>query len=263
MSLDTHKQLVQERFGPNAAAYAANSLHAKGDSLIRLVELAQPQPNWRALDVATGAGHTAIALAPHVAEVIASDLTPQMLAQAEHLARERGLTNLHTRQADAESLPFEDASFDLVTSRIAPHHFANIPKFLRECARVLKPGGLLIIVDNIAPADAGAEVDAFEQMRDPSHVHCLSPEEWMQGMTDAGLTVLHSEEMAKIRPFNVWSGHQKTPSVLMFKLSNYLQKLSAPAKAFLKPMFNPDGSAALFTLTEGIYMARKPNQTKP
>ena len=263
MSMDTHKQLVQARFGPNAAEYAVSTNHAKGNSLARLVELARPQAHWHVLDVATGAGHTALALAPHVAEVVASDLTPQMLDAASQLACERGVTNLRTQLADAEALPFEASSFDLVTSRIAPHHFANIPQFLAEVARVLKPGGRLIIVDNIAPEDAAADLDAFEQMRDPSHVHCLSPREWAQGMVGAGLALLHGETMAKVRPFNVWASHQHTPSVLMYELANYLRQTSAPAKAFLAPVFNPDGSGALFTLTEGIFVAQKGSGPKP
>jgi len=262
MSTDPHKQLVQERFGPSAAAYATSTVHAKGNSLARLIELAQPQAHWRVLDIATGAGHTALALASHVAEVVASDLTPQMLGAAEKLARQRGLTNLRTQWADAESLPFEAASFDLVTCRIAAHHFANVPKFLAECARVLKPGGRVIIVDNIAPDDAAPEIDAFERRRDPSHVHCLSPREWAQAMVDAELALLHGEAMSKPIVFNVWAANQNTPSQVMFELASTFRQMSAPAKAFLTPVYNPDGSVALFTLSEGIYVARRGGRVK-
>src|SRR6266849_4178603 len=74
------KSLVQEQFGATAAHYLTSKPHAKGKSLERLVELVQPQPAWRALDVATGAGHTAYAFAPHVARVWATDITEEMLA---------------------------------------------------------------------------------------------------------------------------------------------------------------------------------------
>src|SRR5690242_18432848 len=117
------KELVQKQFGAHAAAYATSRPHAQGASLKRLVELTQPQPNWQVLDVATAAGHTAYAFAPHVAHVTATDITPEMLPVAAKLAAERGITNVTLEIADAEALPYADSSFDLVTCRIAPHHF--------------------------------------------------------------------------------------------------------------------------------------------
>src|SRR5256885_14416691 len=146
-----NKSLVQQQFGAHAAAYATSSVRARGASLGRLVELVRPQPSWQALDVATGAGHTAAAFAPHVARVIASDLTEEMLQEAAKLAKAKGLANMETARADAEALPFEDARFDLVTCRIAPHHFPDIPSFVAEVWRTLKSGGTFALVDNIAP----------------------------------------------------------------------------------------------------------------
>src|SRR5262245_624565 len=132
------RSLVQQQFGAHASAYATSTVHAKGASLGRLVELVQPQRHWQALDIATGAGHTAAAFAPYVAHVIASDITDEMLAEARKLAAARGLVNMEVAVADAEALPFEDARFDLVTSRIAPHHFPDVAQFVREVMRVLK-----------------------------------------------------------------------------------------------------------------------------
>ena len=97
------------------------------------------KPSWQALDIATGAGHTAAAFAPHVARVIASDLTEEMLQEAAKLAAAKGFANMETARADAEALPFEDARFDLVTCRIAAHHFPDVPTFVAEVWRVLKP----------------------------------------------------------------------------------------------------------------------------
>ena len=151
------KSLVQQQFGAHAAAYATSAVHAKGASLGRLVELVKPEPHWQALDIATGAGHTAAAFAPHVARVIASDLTDEMLAEAAQARGAKGFANMETARADAEALPFEDGRFDLVTCRIAPHHFPDIPTFVAEVWRVLKAGGTFALVDNIAP---DAEFDA-------------------------------------------------------------------------------------------------------
>ena len=127
-----NKSLVQQQFGSHAAAYATSTVHAKGASLNRLVELVKPGTHWQALDIATGAGHTAAAFAPHVARVIASDITDEMLDEARKLAAGQGARQHGDGSADAEALPFEDGHFDLVTCRIAPHHFPDIPTFVGE-----------------------------------------------------------------------------------------------------------------------------------
>ena len=159
------KELVQRQFGAHAEAYATSIVHAKGASLKRLVELVKPQSEWLVLDVATGAGHTAAAFAPHVAHVIASDLTQAMLAQAQALARRKGLANMETARADAEALPFPAQRFDLVTTRIAPHHFFNIDAFLAETWRVLKPGGRFYCLEfsKVTSAPVARVYDAYSE----------------------------------------------------------------------------------------------------
>ena len=135
-----NKSLVQEQFGKTAATYLTSKPHKLGKSLERMVALTAPQKDWRVLDVATGGGHVAYAFAPHVARVWATDITQEMLDLVKAEADKRGLANVRVAYAKAEALPFEDASFDLVTCRIAPHHFDSIPDFLTEVHRVLKPG---------------------------------------------------------------------------------------------------------------------------
>ena len=120
------KQLVKDQFGVNAANYATSPVHAKGASLERLVELTGPGPDWVCLDVATAAGHTALAFAPHVARVVASDLTPEMIAEAQKLGGERGVTNMEFAIADAEALPFADKSFDAYTIAFGIRNVTNI-----------------------------------------------------------------------------------------------------------------------------------------
>lgn len=255
--MDEQDKLVQERFGPNAAAYAVSRNHAQGKSLQRLVELMQPASNWRVLDVATGAGHAALAFAQLVREVIASDITPQMLAETERLAGERGVTNLQTRIADAEQLPFEDASFDAVTCRIAPHHFNDVQRFVSECARVLKAGGLLGIADNIAPENVSDAIyiDDYEKLRDPSHVRCLPPSEWKACFANAGLTQMHEDHVEKHVTFDEWCGHQKTPADVMAQLREVLLNAPAGVQAHLKPTFI-DG-VLHFSMVEGVFVCKK------
>ena len=144
---------IQKQFGTHANDYVTSDVHARGESLTRLVELTQPQRDWVMLDVATGAGHTALTFAPHVARVIATDLTPQMLAAAQKLATERGIANIEFKPADAQALPFDDHTFDLVTNRIALHHYPDARRAIEEMARVCKRGGIVALTDNVAPPD--------------------------------------------------------------------------------------------------------------
>src|ERR1043166_2013990 len=130
------KSLVQEQFGATARTYLTSKPHAQGKSLDRLVELTQPKRDWHVLDVATGAGHTAYTPSPHVARAWATDITEERLSLVRGQMGKRGLGNLRVAHAKAEALPFEDESFDLVTCRIAPHHFESIPRFLDEAPRV-------------------------------------------------------------------------------------------------------------------------------
>jgi ubiquinone/menaquinone biosynthesis C-methylase UbiE len=103
-------------------------------------------------------------------------------------------------------LPFEDASFDLVTCRIAPHHFDSIPEFLAETARVLKPTGTLAVVDNVVPTGSvGDYVNAFERFRDPSHLRSWTMQEWQAALAQAGYTIGHSELLFKRLVFTPWA----------------------------------------------------------
>lgn len=263
------KELVQRQFGANAAAYLTSTVHAKGASLARLVELVGPRKEWSALDVATGAGHTAAVFAPHVARIVASDLTPEMLEQAKKLAGEKGLSNMETAIADAEALPFPDMSFDLVTCRIAPHHFPSIEKFLAEVHRVLKPGGTFALVDNVSPdaettpgftaaelLEAGAAYNAFEKLRDPSHGRALDTAEWLSQMAKVGLKLVHREHAPKAMDFQSWVKTMNVPAETVPRLAAMLDGASPALKAFLKPT-DDDGKRG-FTLDELIAIARRP-----
>ena len=165
------------------ASYLTSKPHALGKSLERLVALTSPQKGWHVLDVATGGGHVAYVFAPHVARVWATDITQEMLDMVKAEAQKRGLSNVRTAYAKAEAMPFEDASFDLVTCRIAPHHFDSIPDFLGEVHRVLKPNGLFALVDNVVPeGSVGDYINAFERFRDPSHLRAWTMQEWRDAL---------------------------------------------------------------------------------
>lgn len=256
------KELVKKQFGANAAAYATSAVHAQGASLARLVELVQPQPGWRVLDVATAAGHTAFAFAPHVAQVVATDLTPEMIPVAAKLAAEKGIANVTLELADAEALPYADGEFDLVTCRIAPHHFPHIDRFMAGATRVLRPLGILAVVDNIVPggdaaADAaGAYINAFEKLRDPSHHRALSVAEWMAAYAAAGLTLLQVETAPKRMAFTPWAERMGGAPQMLAELRRLL--LGAPPAAAAFFAVETSGDDLSFVLHEAILIGRKP-----
>ena len=250
------RKSVKKQFGENADAYVTSKVHAKGASLARLIELTNPQPNWKVLDVATGAGHTALAFAPYVTKVIASDVTPEMLQNTAVLAQERNITNLTTKEGDAEDLPFADGEFDCVTCRIAPHHFPHIDQFVRESARVLKSGGVLAVVDNVVPAgEAGTYVNAFEKLRDPSHGRCLSIAEWEADFAQAGLEILHSETLEKTMEFEWWAHRMTNDDALVAEIKTMLLNAKGGAHDFLQPSAQ---EPLTFRLVEGVFVGKRP-----
>lgn len=256
---DEIKAKVQSQFGAAADGYVTSEVHAKGDSLAVLLELINPQADWQALDVATGAGHTALLFAPHVAHVIASDLTEQMVTKAAELAAERGLTNVETRVADAEALPFDDDTFDLVTCRIAAHHFPNLRQALAEFARVLKPGGVLGFTDNVTVPDkqAAGYYNAYEKRRDPSH-NWVYPLVRLQAMVEAaGFTVEATRQLSKEMEFQQWADRMRVSDPDKEKLLEMMRNI--PEK--LEPLFAPrwaDGTL-YFSLWEAVIVARLPH----
>jgi ubiquinone/menaquinone biosynthesis C-methylase UbiE/catechol 2,3-dioxygenase-like lactoylglutathione lyase family enzyme len=207
------KDRVREQFGRTAQAYVESESHARGLDLQRLVELAAPRSSDRALDLSTGGGHAALAIAPHVARVTASDLTPRMLAAARELFRARGVENVDFVVADAERLPFLDATFELVTVRIAPHHYADPQAAMREVARVLAPGGRFILIDNIAPEDPLLDrlINEWERRRDTSHVRDYTVAEWRSMLAAARLTITAVETSSKLHDYADWVARMQMP----------------------------------------------------
>jgi SAM-dependent methyltransferase len=249
------KTLVQEQFGKTAAHYLTSKPHAQGKSLERLVTLTSPQKNWRVLDVATGGGHVAYTFAPHVARVWATDITQEMLDQVKAEAAKRGLTNVRATYAKAEALPFEDASFDLVTCRVAPHHFDSIPEFLAETHRVLKPGGVFALVDNVVPdGSVGDYVNAFERLRDPSHLRAWTMQEWRAALAAAGYAVGHEEQLYKTMEFKSWAA--RYDRVMQDLLRAMLKQATPEVAATLQP--KGDGAELTFRLSEGLFIATRP-----
>ncbi len=228
------KSRSQQRFSAYAERYVTSPNHATGAELPRLVELAQPAPQHRVLDIATGGGHTARTFAPHVRLMVAGDLSESMLRAASGSISRHNTVYVTT---DAENLAFAPDTFDLVTCRIAPHHFPDCFRFVMECARVLKPGGKLLVQDQTLPEDEDAArfIEAFETLRDPSHHRAYSPLEWRGMYLDASLEVDHIEEARNRSNLVDWAKRQDCPDDLITRLQIMLAQAPDAVKAQLRP----------------------------
>lgn len=236
MSQDA-KAHSRERFSQFAANYVSSERHATGGDLDLMLEIAAPQPTWRALDIATGGGHTALKFAPHVGLMVATDYAPTMLETARQHLLSKGAEHVRFTPADAENLPFADGSFDLITCRIAPHHFPDCFRFVQECARTLRRGGLLIVQDQCLPEDerAARYIDSFERLRDPSHQRAFAEYEWRGMFLDAGLTVERVESLRRTTVLQTWTDAQGVAEPTVFRLNVMLKQAPNAVADWLKP----------------------------
>ncbi len=195
---------VKSFFGTHAEDYSRSQSHATGADLEALIVALKPRKSEVALDVATGTGFTAVALAGVAGHVVGIDVTDEMLAQAGRLAREQGRVNVRFELGDAMRIGYPNSSFDIVTSRRATHHFEDLPKFLREARRVLRPGGRLGVVDMSPPQGAEAFANRIERLRDGSHTRAFAPAAWKSMVSKAGFHIQSSEVLGEPVSFEKW-----------------------------------------------------------
>lgn len=205
---------AQAFFSDKVQAYRQSATHADRADLDRMLAMLSPNTCERALDVATGGGHTALALQAAGCDVIASDATRTVLV---------GL-DVPGVVCDAQRLPFRDGAFDIAASRIAPHHFPDLSAFVAESARVLRPGGRFYVFDLTTSEDrALAErIDHIERLRDPSHGHSWAPSEWRAACEAAGLRVERLERSASEMELEPWVKRAQMPPTKEAKLRELL-----------------------------------------
>ena len=193
---------TRARFAATAervAEHGARQVETVREELTRLLAF---RGDERVLDVGTGAGVLALAVAPLVREVVGVDVVPELLAAA----RRDAPANATFVEGDAEKLPFEAGEFDLVACRRTLHHVRRPELAIAELARVTTPGGRIVVNDQIAPVDplAAIELDRFERARDPSHTRTL-PDSDLRGLFDSnGLVLEHSESQVHRRPLDYY-----------------------------------------------------------
>ena len=217
--------LAQLMFGPQAGVYAQSKVHISDDSLESVQNLVNPALReaqgdgadaalyrW-AVDIGTGAGFTAFAMAGVSERVVASDITQPMLRQAGRISGERGLSNVGLVQNAAESLPFAAGSLDLITCRKAAHHFRDFEAALDEAQRALRPGGSLVMADTVAPEDDGIArwQNEMELRRDFSHVEDRKISVIRRMLAARGFEVVGSEDERVYLWFNDWVMRTRVP----------------------------------------------------
>jgi ubiquinone/menaquinone biosynthesis C-methylase UbiE len=187
---------TQERFGRTAERLATHQDERAAALADRVRQFLVVRGDERALDVGTGAGALALALAPLVREVVAVDVVPELLEEA----RKRAPENVEVLEADATALPFGPGSFDLVGTLRTLHHVARPELVIAELVRVCRPGGTLLVVDQIAPVDplAALELNRFERARDPSTSRILADID-LRSLFDANGLVLRRSDVVRER----------------------------------------------------------------
>ncbi|WP_035432224.1 class I SAM-dependent methyltransferase [Bacillus sp. UNC322MFChir4.1] len=223
-----NEELIVNQFGQNAAKYVMSKIHADGKDLRSLIEFVQGEKNERLLDIATGGGHVANALAHLFQDIVAFDLTENMLKKAEQFIRSNGHSNVSFVQGNAEKLPFPNESFDTITCRIAAHHFTNVKQFVAEVQRTLEREGFFFLVDNVAPELE--EYDDFynfvEKKRDPSHYRAYKKTEWISLLEHNGLQVQSYITFDKEFNFDWWCEMMDVPKNVRDELTSFM--INAP-----------------------------------
>jgi len=244
---------ARTQFGREAEKYLTSSTHADPGSLAHCVQLAKPS-GGRFLDIATGAGHLAFAFAPLMDEVMALDITEEMLEIVEREAASRGLGQITTVLASAEDLPFPAAHFEGVGCRVAPHHFYDVRAFVAEVARVLKPGGFFLLVDTLGIDDPlhDEALQHLETIRDPSHVRNLTPSAWAQLIEETGLNLEVQEIGSQVHDIEVWMDRMSVQEPTRSEVHEIIRHSEGALRDYLDPK---DGT---FTLRQGTFLARKP-----
>ena len=237
-------QRATRQFGAQAALYARSVTHREGESLQAVAEYAARGRYRWAVDVGTGAGFTAFAIASFADHVLATDPTPAMLRQARGIATERGLGGVGFAMAVAEALPFADGALDLVACRVAAHHFQDVRRAADEWRRVLAPGGTMLLADTTAPEDPDVALwmDDFEVRRDPSHVRNLPPSEWLALLEGAGLAPQEWALTAVPHELDDWVRRSGTPANVVDGLRADILGASAGVKDAFRVRQDEDGA---------------------
>jgi ubiquinone/menaquinone biosynthesis C-methylase UbiE len=238
---------VREEFARQADSLAVAPAFTDAEVLEKIRAATGPTKTMRILDLGCGPGIVSAALAPHAKEVVAFDLTPEMLEKARQRGKEAGLTNLRFELGRAEQLPFADGSFAAVVTRLTLHHFPDPRQVMAEMVRVTRSGGKIIVADVLSSEDTdeAALHNALEILRDPSHLRMLSSSQLLGLITGAGLRVTATSTWEMQREFEEWIRITNAPERAKPLFTVMLTLARAGIHAGIDLRF--DGKTILFT----------------
>jgi ubiquinone/menaquinone biosynthesis C-methylase UbiE len=240
-------QRVREEFTRQAETLAASPAFTDADVLAKIHAAVNPQENMEILDLGCGPGIVASDLAGNAGRITAFDLTPEMLAKAKQRCKQAGISNVTFELGRAEELPFAKNRFDAVLTRLTIHHFQDPRPVMSEMARVIRPGGRLVIADIVCsenPEEASLH-NALEVLRDPSHIRMLPGSRLLALIAETGMRVTGEETWAAKREFTEWVRITNAPE----RAAPLAVIMSSLAKAGIQAGVNLrlDGTRILFT----------------
>ncbi len=203
-----HDDRVRNEFARQAETFSSSAAITDAALTQRFIDALGEAARGSVLDVACGPGTLSAAIAKTAREAVAFDLTPQMLKKAAQRCAEAGLDNVRFHEGNATELPFADATFDAVVTRLSVHHFDRPSRVMSEIFRVLRPGGTFVVADVIAsemPAEAELQ-NAIEILRDSSHVRMLPGSELKAVVSGAGFAIESQTTWDNPREFDEWMG---------------------------------------------------------
>jgi ubiquinone/menaquinone biosynthesis C-methylase UbiE len=252
----THNELIQQAFAQQSAHFEEQGLTLTSAEYLQwMVKSLPAQAHFRVLDVASGTGLLARAIAPFVKEVVALDTTPEMLQTARQEIERAQIANITLQEGQAEHLLFPQDSFDLVVSRLALHHFVSPEVQLGEMCRVCKPGHMVCIIDLLSPSQKTLiePYNRLERMRDPSHTRALTRDELVDMIRHAGLQLCF-EDMRDIEvDVERWLRMTHTPEDVGEQIRNQLKdEIEGRGQTGMRPYFH-EGQLK-FMQTWGIFI---------
>lgn len=255
-----HDQIIRSQFAGQASGFSQPGLTLSSrEYLDWIVGMLPLQPHFRVLDVAAGTGILSRAIAPRVAEVVALDLTPEMLDEARRETAGSGFKNIRIQEGDAARLAFGEDSFDLVVTRLSIHHFERPQVQLREMVRVCKRGCPVCVIDLLSPDDESVReaYNRLERLRDPSHTVAMTAAQLAQAMEQAGLSGLLMDKRDIAVDFERWAAMTGATMETRDLIREQLETdIRGTARTGMRP-FRENGRLA-FTQTWAVVIGKKP-----
>ena len=246
---------IREEFKRQAASWAKDEISPHLQWVVDRLDL---QPHFEVLDVAAGTGLLSRAISPRVKQVVAVDITPEMLAQGLSEARRQSITNISYEQGAAEDLPYPTGSFDMVVTRFSVHHFQSPEVVVREMCRVCRSGGTLVVIDIVSSGDEelAARYNEVERLRDSSHTQALSPGSLKTLVENAGLEVINYYSREVENSLDEWLDFTQTESGKRQQILDLMNgELSGGEKSGMRPFLNQ--GKLMFMHTWGIVVGKK------